>query len=61
MPDSLNGPIFSERYNKDFSLLIKSPLILSEDKLKVLNIILKKNESHKMTYNLLKVILTVMN
>ena len=42
--------------NKNFSLLIKSPLILSEDKLKVINTILKKNESHKLTHNLMKIV-----
>ena len=45
-------------YNKNikFSLLLNSPLISSDDKLKVLSYLLKNNNSHKLVINLIKVL-----
>tara|TARA_B100001123_G_C15195169_1_gene981052 strand:+ start:23 stop:583 length:561 start_codon:yes stop_codon:yes gene_type:complete len=39
-----------------FALLLNSPLISSEDKLKFLNHLLKKNNSHKLVINLIRVL-----
>ena len=42
--------------NTSFALLLNSPLISSEDKLKFLNHLLKKNNSHKLVINLIRVL-----
>jgi len=42
--------------NKSFFLLLNSPLISSEDKFKVLNYLLNKNNSHKLIINLIGVL-----
>ena len=42
--------------NKSFSLLLNSPLISNDDKLKVLSYLLKKNNSHKLVINLIRVL-----
>ena len=42
--------------NKDFNLLLKSHLISPQEKLKIINIILKDNNSNKLLFNFMNII-----